>query len=63
METSTLFSACQVAEKECVALLVVSDNTVQNKSLISDRTDGDMKKYQHTRYNIIPKILFSLILE
>ena len=63
METSSLFSACQVAEKECVALLVVSDNTVQNKSLISGRTDGDMKKYQHTRYNIIPKILFSLMLE
>ena len=63
METSALFSACQVAEKECVALLVVSDNTVQNKSLISGRTDGDMKKYQHIRYNIIPKILFSLMLE
>lgn len=43
METSALFSACQVAEKECVVLLVVSDNTVQNKSLISGRTDGDMK--------------------
>ena len=63
METSALFSACQVAEKECVALLAVSDNIVQNKSLISGRTDGDMKKYQHTRYNIIPKILFSLMLE
>ena len=63
METSALFSACQVAEKECVALLVVSDNTVQNKSLISGRTDEDMKKYHHIRYSIIPNIIFSLMLE
>ena len=63
METSALYSACQVAEKECVALLVVSDNTVQNKSLISGRTDEDMKKYHHIRYSIIPNIIFSLMLE
>lgn len=63
MEISALFSACQVAEKECVALLVVSDNTLQNKSLISSRTDEDMKKYHHIRYSIIPNIIFSLMLE
>ena len=53
----------EYAEKECVALLVVSDNTVQNKSLISCRTDKDMKKYHHIRYSIIPNIIFSLMLE
>lgn len=61
METSALFSACQVAEKECVALLAVSDNTIQNKSLISGRTDKDMNKYYKTRYEIIPKIIFNLV--
>ena len=61
METSALFSACQVVEKECVALLAVSDNTVLNKSLISGRTDEDMDKYYKTRYQEIPKIIFKLL--
>ncbi len=61
METSALFSACQVIEKECVALLVVSDNTILNKSLISGRTDDDMKLYHRTRYEIIPRIIFDLL--
>lgn len=61
METSALFSACKVAEKECVALLAVSDNTILNKSLISGRTDDDMEKYYKTRYDIIPKILLKIL--
>lgn len=61
METSALFSACQVAEKECVALLAVSDNTILNKSLISGRTDDDMKLYHRTRYEIIPEIILDLL--
>ncbi len=61
METSALFSACNVAEKECVALLAVSDNTIQNKSLISGRTEEDMEAYNTTKYVVIPKIIFSLI--
>lgn len=61
MEMSALFSACQVAEKECVALLAVSDNTILNKSLISGRTDDDMEKYYKTRYDIIPKILLKIL--
>ncbi len=61
METSALFSACLVTEKECVALLAVSDNTILNKSLISGRTDEDMEKYHKTRYDIIPMIIFSLL--
>ena len=60
METSALFSSCQVVEKECVALLAVSDNTILNKSLISGRTDEDMELYHQTRYIIIPKIIFKL---
>ena len=63
METSALFSACHVAEKECVCILAVSDNTILNKSLISGRTDEDMEKYHNTRYNLIPKIIFNLIKE
>ncbi len=61
METSALFSASQVAEKECVALLAVSDNTILNKSLISGRTDEDMDKYYKTRYDVIPRIIFNLV--
>ena len=61
METSALFSSCLVTEKECVALLAVSDNTILNKSLISGRTDEDMGKYHKTRYDIIPMIIFSLL--
>ncbi len=61
METSALFSACLVAEKECVALLAVSDNTILNKSLISGRTDDDMKLYHRTRYEIIPEIILDLL--
>ena len=60
METSALFSSCQVIEKECVALLSFSDNTILNKSLISGRTDEDMGLYHQTRYIIIPKIIFKL---
>lgn len=61
METSALFSSCKVSEKECVALLAVSDNTIENKSLVSGRTNDDIKKYHQTRYEVIPKIIFSLI--
>ena len=61
METSALFSSCLVTEKECFALLAVSDNTILNKSLISGRTDEDMEKYHKTRYDIIPMIIFSLL--
>ena len=61
METSALFSSCLVAEKECVALLAVSDNTILNKSLISGRTDDDMKIYHKTRYEVIPKIIFKML--
>ena len=61
METSALFSACRVAEKECVALLAVSDNTIQKKSLISGRTDVDMDIYHKTRYDVIPKIIFNIL--
>ncbi len=61
METSALFSACQVTEKECVALLAVSDNTILNKSLISGRTNADMETYHKTRYEVIPKIIFNLV--
>lgn len=61
METSALFSSCEVTKKECIALLVVSDNTIINKSLISGRTDKDMKLYHQTRYEIIPKIIFGLL--
>ncbi len=63
METSALFSVCKVAEKECVALLSVSDNTIQNKSLISGRTDKDMAKHHKTKYDVIPKIIFGIICE
>lgn len=61
METSALFSSCEVTKKECIALLVVSDNTIINKSLIPGRTDKDMKLYYQTRYEIIPKIIFGLL--
>lgn len=63
METSALFSSCLVAEKECFALLSVSDNTILNKLLISGRTDKDMNKYYMTRYEKIPKIIFKIICE
>ena len=62
METSALFSACKVAEKECVALLAVSDNAIQNKSLISGRTDEDIRKYHKTRYDVITRTIFEILL-
>lgn len=61
METSALFSSCQVVEKECVALLTISANTILNKSLIIGRTDKDMELYNQTRYKIIPKIIFKIL--
>ena len=63
METSAFFSSCLVAEKECVALFAVSDNAIQNKSLISGRTDEDMNKYYVTRYEKMPKNFFKIICE
>lgn len=63
METSALFSASKVAEKECVAILAVSDNTIINKSLISGRTQSDVDLYHKTRYDIVPKIIFNLLVQ
>lgn len=61
METASLFRASQICNISACAIFCVSDNTVNNKSLYSVRTEDDKKRKGVGRYIITPKILIELL--
>ena len=58
METAVAFRAAALAGFALTALLSVSDNTLQRKSLYSGRTDAEMAERHRIRRELFPDILF-----
>lgn len=54
METATLFKCAEIAGIKAIALFSISDNTIAHKSLISGRTDDDIKRKNHTKSVLLP---------
>ena len=63
METASAFRAAQIANLKLAAIFSVSDNTVTNKSLISGRTENDMKYRRFVRNNLFPEIITKVFSE
>lgn len=57
METASAFLAAKLANIAIAAVLLISDNTVAGKSLISGRNDKDMDYYRFVKSSMFPKII------
>ena len=60
METAVLFKCNELLKINVTALFCISDNTLQNKSLYSGRTEEDDDYRHKVRYEIIPNIIIDL---
>ena len=58
---SAVFNACNITKKEFAAILVVSDNNIENKSIVSGRADEEIEYYHHIRESIVPDIILQLL--
>lgn len=61
METYALFKCNELLNLNITAILVVSDNTVVNKSLYSGRSNEESTLRKNVRNNIVPKLITDLI--
>ena len=61
METAAAFRAAAIVKIKLAALFSVSDNTLQNKSLISGITGSDTNYRKEVRRNIFPKIILKTL--
>ncbi len=57
METASAFRAAKLADISIAAIFNVSDNTVQNKSLVSGRSETEQNYRRYTKKTIIPQII------
>jgi purine-nucleoside phosphorylase len=60
METAAVFRAAKIANLKLIAIFSVSDNVVENKSLISGRTKAEKNYRKETRKIVFPKIILEL---
>lgn len=60
METAVLFKCNELLKINVTALFCISDNTLQNKSLYSGRTEEEDDYRHKVRYEIIPNIIIDL---
>ena len=56
METAAAFRAAELAGILMAALFSVSDNTLARKSLISGRTEKEMRYRKKVRHSVFPDI-------
>ena len=61
METAAFYSCLNIMNKQGVAILLVSDNSTNNKSLV-EKSIEDENKYNYVRNNDIARII-SLIID
>ncbi len=57
METAAFYLCLRIMNKDGMALLLVSDNSQNKKSLV-EKTIDDKNKYNYVRNNVIKKILY-----
>ena len=60
METAAAFRAACIVDKKIAALLSVSDNTIQNKSLVTGRTEKENNYRKEVRRMVFPQIIRSI---
>lgn len=63
METAAAFRAAELAGYRMAALFGVSDNTLQNKSLMGGRTDAERAWRKQVRATVFPRILYACFAE
>lgn len=61
METAAAFRAVSIINIKLVALFSVSDNVMQNKSLIGEINESDIKFRKDVRRTIFPKIIMETL--
>lgn len=61
METASVFCLAQILELDAVAILNVSDSTIEKKSLLSGRTDEELKKHYYTESTLVPRLVLDFI--
>lgn len=61
METACLFRASEICNIRSCAIFCVSDNTITNKSLYSERTPKDKETKGYSRYVITSKIILEIL--
>ena len=61
METSALFRCADITGINACAIFAVSDNTVNNKSLYSGRTEKDKEAKRISRYVVTPEIVLQVL--
>ncbi len=59
METSTFYEVAKLLEVPAIALLVVSDNSASGHPLVG-KNEEQQKKYNHSRSNIIPDLIYTI---
>lgn len=59
METSSFYLVADLLEKPSIAILVVSDNSATNESIIN-KSDSQQQRYDEARYDIVPKLLLEI---
>ena len=61
METANVFKCNELLKINITALFCISDNTLQNKSLYSGRTQEENNYRRKIRYEVIPEIVINLL--
>lgn len=61
METASVFCLAQMLELDAVAILNVSDSTIEKKSLLSGRSDEELKKHYYTEDTLVPRLVLDFI--
>ena len=59
METAAFYRCMEIMNKDGIAILCVSDNSVTQKALVG-RSKEDTKKFHKSRETLIPKLVLSL---
>lgn len=61
METAAAFRAAKLMKIPLIAILVVSDNSLTKKSLLSGRTQDEMLRYNFVTKEIVSKIIMGIL--
>lgn len=63
MEVSSFFYIAKKLKFNAVAMLNISDNSIQNKNIYKGRTEEDKQAKKYTQNLVFPKILINLLLK
>ncbi len=61
METASVFCLAGMLDIDAVAILNVSDSTIEKKSLLSGRSNEELNKHYYTEDTLVPKLVLDFI--